>query len=211
MPRIGAMASIDPAARRRPVETKVVRFRAGTPDEVQRRYLADVHIRLRTGWALQGVDWDRSADRPTLVARYARDVEGDMAADVGGWLARQLARPHLAAILTTVAVTVMIWSGLATLLNDSGWSGEAGAVALLLAYLAGLVVGLRTENLGRGRDALFDWPAVLLGSFLLLVVVSAVSLFLALWGTLAGLYGAAVLGGAWLVLRAGGAVWRRTG
>ncbi len=103
------------------------------------------------------------------------------------------------AIIAVYAFTVAIIASV--LLEDTGLSTEAGAVAMLSAVVLGIAIGMRLEHLGRGAHKWRDWSVVIVGTVLGLIAVSAVVLFLALFGTLLGLYAAAMALGAWLVLR----------
>lgn len=195
------VAASGSAARR--VETKTVRYRGSNIDDTQRRYSADATLYAGTGWAIHRVAWDTRAPLPTLVATYARYVKED------SWLVvtiRSLLRTrrHVAAILTAIAAPVIM----SLLLKDTGVSTGTGTLMLLVAILLGVVIGVRSEHLGRGPHKWLDWSVVFVGAALGLLAVFAFVMLIGLFGSLAGLYLVAASLSAWLMLRAAAAVMR---
>jgi len=183
----------------RGVETKTVRYSATTIDDTQRRYSADAALFTGTGWAIRSAAWDPQAQRPTLVATYARYAEESLPLEFALWLPRSLARfrRYAAAILTAIAVPVIT----SVLLEETGVSSEVGTVAMLSTVILGIAIGVRSEHLGSGPDKWLGLSVVIVGAILGLLTVLAFVVFIALFGSLLGLYNAAAAFGAWLVLR----------
>ena len=185
--------------RRQGFETKTVRYSSHTIDDTQRRYSADAILFTSTGWAVHSVAWDVQAQRPTLVATYARFAGEDPRLELAEWSLRSLARfrVYAAAILTAIAVPVIA----SVLLEDSGVSTDVGAVSMLSLVVLGVVFGVCSEHLGKTPDRWLDWSVVMVGAILGGFAVLVFVVFVAMFGSLLGLYVAAAVFGVWLVLR----------
>ena len=132
------------------------------------------------------------------MATYARFAGEDPRLELAEWSLRSLARfrVYAAAILTAIAVPVIA----SVLLEDSGVSTDVGAVSMLSLVVLGVVFGVCSEHLGKTPDRWLDWSVVMVGAtggFAVLVFV----VFVAMFGSLLGLYVAAAVFGVWLVLR----------
>jgi hypothetical protein len=125
------------------------------------------------------------------------------------WGVRLLARGarhprHIAAILTAIAIPVITL----VLLTDSGVSSAVGTVAMLSAVVLGIAIGTLSEHLGSGPGRWRDWSVVIVGALLGFIAVLGFIIFLGIFGSLLGLYTAAVVLAAWLALRMAVAVVR---
>ena len=118
------------------------------------------------------------------------------------WLRKPvLGHPHhAAAILTAVAVPVIV-----TLLYEvSGMGRDYSVTTLVLTLALGIVIGMRSERLGTGADPWAragEWALVIVGALVVGLVVFSLVIFLALFGSLLGLYAAGVGFATYLVVR----------